>query len=260
MQENLKTLYKGSATIIKGKEYLSTEAYIKPFVERLKDYTEKFICHTKPADQISYDKDSVDYVYNRVLVTGILPDEYDITLNRDDKAVTYHRVVCMTYALDVKTPICKFYTGVVDSECNFYAFGANCISIQKIEPDNPIDYTPVKSVIDSGLNDNCEVILNQNLTRSIDRDKITETLGDWVDFAIRKEYVNDSGRIKLSNSMPIDAYKNLQINRDSEYYKDGDKIMYPEILQAFLNQVTKDDKDITNRYEKTQLINQMLKL
>ena len=43
MIESLKTIYEGSATIIKNKEYLSAKAYIEPFVERLKDYTSNFI-------------------------------------------------------------------------------------------------------------------------------------------------------------------------------------------------------------------------
>ena len=41
---------------------------------------------------------------------------------------------------------------------------------------------------------------------------------------------------------------------------DGDVLFYPEILRAFLSQITEDDKDIVNRYEKTQLINNLLKL
>ena len=260
MIESLKTIYEGSATIIKNKEYLSTKAYIEPFVERLKDYTSNFICLVKPADQISYDDKSVSYVYNRVLVIGVFPESYNVTITRNNKAVEYNRVVCMTYALDVKTPICKFYTGVIDTDLNFYAFGANCINIQKIEPDTPLDYSFVKSIIEHGLKDNCEYILNQNITRSISRDKMTEYLGDWIDFSIKKEYINDSGKVKLSNTIPIEAYKLLTIDRESEYYMDGDVLFYPEILRAFLSQITEDDKDIVNRYEKTQLINNLLKL
>lgn len=260
MIENLKTVLEGSATVIKNKEYLSTKAYIEPFVERLKTYTNNFICYVKPADQVSYDDKGVDTIYNKVLIIAVLPNDKDVSINRNERVVSYHRVVCMSYALDVKVPICKFYTGVVDGDLVFYAFGANCIHVQKIEPDTPIDYTSVQTIIDNGFNDNCQFILNQNVSRSINRDKITENLGEWIDFTIKKEYINDSGRIKLSTGLPIEAYKLLTINRDSDYFVDGNEIPMPEILKSFLIQISEDDKDLVNRYEKTQLVNQLLGL
>ena len=260
MIETLKNVLNGSATAIKTKEYLSAKAYIEPFVERLTPYTTNFICNVKLADQVSYDDKGVDTIYNKVLVMAVLPDDKDVSINRNNRVISYHRVVCMAYALDVKTPICKFYTGVVDSDMVFYAFGADCISIQKIEPDTAIDYTSVKTIIENGLKDNCQFILNQNTSRSIDKDKITEHLGEWIDFAIKKEYINDSGKIKLSTGLPIEAYKALMVNRDSDYFIDGDKVPMPEILKSFLVQISEDDKDLINRYEKTQLINQLLKL
>ena len=178
MIENLNTVLEGSATVIKNKEYLSTKAYLEPFVERLKPYTSNFVCYVKLADQVSYDEEGADTIYNRVLLIAVLPDDKDVSINRNDKVVSYHRVVCMAYALDVKNPICKFYTGVVDQDFVFYAFGANCINIQKIEPDTAIDYTSVQTIIDNGLNDNCQFILNQNVSRNIDKDKIIENLGE----------------------------------------------------------------------------------
>lgn len=260
MIEALKTVLEGSATVIKNKEYLSAKAYIEPFVERLKPYTSNIICNVKLADQVSYDDKGVDTIYNKVLITAVLPDDKDVSINRNNKVVSYHRVVCMAYTLDVKTPICKFYTGVVDSDFVFYAFGADCISVQKIEPDTPINYTFLQTIIDNGLKDNCQFILNQNVTRSISKDKIIENLGEWIDFTIKKEYINDSGKIKLSTGFPIEAYKALMINRDSDYFVDGDEIPMPEILKSFLIQISTDDKDLINRYEKTQLVNQLLKL
>lgn len=260
MIESLNTILKGSATIIKNKEYFSAKAYIEPFVERLKTYSNDFKCQVKMADQISYNDQSISFVYNRVLISAILDDKYSIKLNRNGKVLEYKRVVNMTYALDVKNPVCKFYTGVIDQDDNFYAFGADCISIQKIEPETALDYSFIQPIINNGLKDNCEVILGQNLQQYIKKNEAQKYLGEWIDFSIKKEYINDSGKIKLSNSMPIEAYKALTIDRDSDYYMDGDFIFYPELIQSFISQITKDDKDLVNRYEKTQLINQMLKL
>ena len=107
---------------------------------------------------------------------------------------------------------------------------------------------------------NCQFILNQNVSRKIDKDKIIENLGEWIDFTIKKEYINDSGKIKLSTGIAIEAYKSLMIDRDSDYFVDKDEIPMPEILKSFSIQISEDDKDIINRYEKTQLVTQLLKL
>ena len=152
MIEDLKTIYKGHATVIKNKEYYTPEKYIQPFIDKLKPYTNKFICQVKMADQLSVD-DEINTVYNKVLIMGIFPDSYDVVTS-DERQTHYHRIVCMAYALDVKTPTCKFYTGVVDGEMNFYAFGTDCINIQKVLPDTAFDYTPVNNIINKGSYNN----------------------------------------------------------------------------------------------------------
>ena len=76
----------------------------------------------------------------------------------------------------------------------------------------------------------------------------------------KKEYINDVGKVKLSNSMPIEAYKRLAMDKDSSLYVEGNAIPIPNVMKAFLEQITDDEKDIINRYEKTQLINNLMKL
>lgn len=260
MIETLNVIYEGSETLIKNKRYFSTKAYIEPFVEKLKPYTNKIICAVKVADQLSTEDSKIHTIYNKVMIMGIFPDKYDVLVNTNDKPITYHRVVCMAYSLDTRTPICKFYTGVVDIHGVFYAFGPDCIQIQKIEPETAIDYSGVQGVINAGLNDNCREILQQNVTRVLPKSEMFNTLGSWIDFTLKKEYINDSGKIKLSNTLPIEAYKLLTLEKDSDYYTERDSSTYSEILGALCSIVHSDDKDIINRYEKTQLINQMLKL
>lgn len=257
MVESLEEIYKGTATIIKNKNYFAAHDYLTPFIEKMGNYTDKFICNVKVADQLSESNGEVNTVYNKVLVTSIFPENYDITLT--DGSV-FHRVTCMSYALDVKIPCCKFYTGVVDTEFNFYSFGPDCIGIQKIEPDTPIDYTGVEQIVQNGLNDNCGLILEQNIHRALDKSNILNDLGEWIDFTLKKEYINDVGKVKLSNSFPIEAYKRLVMDKDSSLYEEGNAIPIPNVMKAFLEQITSDEKDITNRYEKTQLINNLMKL
>ena len=103
-------------------------------------------------------------------------------------------------------------------------------------------------------------MLEQIKDLAIEVDDILPKLGEWVDFTIKKEYINSAGKVKLSNNLPIEVYKELLLNKDSDYYSNSNSIFTTNILACFLNQVATDDKDLINRYEKAQLINQLLKL
>lgn len=269
MIEDLKTIYGGKATMIKNKQYLSTEAYVKPFVERLDAYKAKYICQVKPAEQVSYTSTSVDTVYNKVLITAVLPTEYDFTITRTEPnlfttenttSTTYHRVICMSYALDVKTPLCKFYTGVVDGDMNFYAFGKDCLSIQEIEPETPIDFTFLTAILTNGLHDVCQKMLSQFQSITYQSSDIYSILGEWIDFTLTKDYTSDFGKVKLSSAMAVEAYKQLVIDKDSDLYSKEAVRTINDMYRAWSKQIEKDDKDIVNRYEKTQLINRLFKL
>lgn len=269
MIEDLKTLYTGKATIIKEKQYLSAKAYIQPFVERLETYKAKFICQAKQADQLSYDGNNIDIVYNKVLITAVLPTEYDFTIThtepnlfsaQDSTNKVYHRVVCMSYALDIKTPVCKFYTGVVDENMNFYAFGKDCLNIQEIEVDTPLNYTLLNTIIQNGFKDVCMKMIKQFKDIKYKSVDIYKILGEWIDFTITKDYGTDFGKVKLSSNMAVEAYKQIAINKDSEFYSEAAERNLNDLYRAWSSQIEKDDKDIINRYEKTQLINKLFKL
>ena len=77
MELTIEQLMQGKATKIKNKEYLSTEAYVTPFLDRMSKLTDNFIINAKPADQISLtnngDINFEDAIYNRVWIQGVLP-------------------------------------------------------------------------------------------------------------------------------------------------------------------------------------------
>ena len=79
MEITIDQLLKGKSTIIKGKEYLSTEAYVTPFLERMSKFTNDFQVQVKLPDQYTLTKNGdinlEDITYNRVWVQAILPDE-----------------------------------------------------------------------------------------------------------------------------------------------------------------------------------------
>ena len=78
MELNFNELLKGKATVIRGKEYLSAEAYVTPFVEIMSKFTKDFRIQAKLSDQMSLTRDkdlnAEDTVFNRVWIQAILPE------------------------------------------------------------------------------------------------------------------------------------------------------------------------------------------
>ena len=66
MVESLEEIYKGTATIIKNKNYFAAQSYLSPFIEKMSNYTDKFICNVKVADQLSEVDGEINTVYNKV--------------------------------------------------------------------------------------------------------------------------------------------------------------------------------------------------
>lgn len=256
MTEDLKIIYSGSATVIKGKEFLSTKAYIEPFVERLSKITTKFICQVKPADQVSIENNKASVIYNKVLVTAILPEAYDFKVGSE----TFHKVACMAYALDIRKPTVKFYIGCADSNLNFYTFGSNNILLLDIDPETAMDYSGVNNLVDKlTKTDLFEKMLDQLTKVTINKNLLMSKLGEWVDYVIKSDYINSSGKTKLATSIPIEVYKDLQVDKDSDFYTEKDPTIFT-ILKAFAHQIEEEDRDLTNKFEKTTLINGLLKL
>ena len=251
MRETLQNVYLGHATTIKNKTYFSSRQYVEPFVNTTHEYASKIICEVKAADQL--DGDGTQMIYNRALIMAVGNDEFDFEV----RGITFHRVICMSYALDTKKPICKFYTGVVDPDLNFYAFGDDCMSIQEIEPENALDYSHVNIVWNNGLRDNCHQMIEQLVISTIP--KTTDTLGQWVDFALKKEYYNEAGKVRMSTTLPIDVYKSLALDQDSDLYTEDDDLSMFHVLKSFSSFIS-EDKDLNNRYEKIQLVNKLLGL
>ena len=93
----------------------------------------------------------------------------------------------------------------------------------------------------------------------ISQDNKPDILGHWIDFTIKKEFVNDAGKVKLSTTLPIEVYKDMTMDKDSDFYTE-EKLSVSKVLQAFSSRVSEDQKDLNNRYEKIQLVNKLLKL
>ena len=249
MIETLQTVLEGMAISIKGKSYLSASSYVTPFIERLEPYNVEFKCQVKVPDQIPIiegSKQATSFI--RVSITAIFP-----------KSGEYRRAITMAYALDLRIPVVKFYVGILDNNNNFIAFDKEAMSIQKLEPDTPINYSVVQHLLER--TDNISTLLDSIKKAYLDRDLFCKYLGEWIDFVLDKTCIGEYGNVKLSSSAPIDVYKMIIKDPDSEFYIPNEKqISVYDVYSAFLSLIRDDDRDIINRFEKTWLVNRLLGL
>lgn len=259
MEISLNELLQGKGTVIKNKEYYSTEAYVTPFLERMSKITNDFRIQVKLPDQMSLTKEEdlnyKDVIFNRVNIEAILPDEYEFD--------GHQRVIGFVYALDTRKPIVKEYVGGLRSAClNLCIFNPEAISIQELEPESPIDYR----FCDNFMNIACNI---KDTLKRLSSIELTKTqcynkLGKWIDncFDANKNTFNSiGGKVKLATSLPIDAYKNVFYNEKSDYYTKDNVTTGFNIYNSFTDLVCNGTKpDIINRFEKTYLISKILDL
>ena len=264
MEINLETLLRGKATIIKGKEYFNTEAYVTPFLERMSKFTNDFRVQAKLPDQISLtrkeDLNLEDTVFNRVWIQAVLPDEYAFDNHKE--------VIGMVYGLDTRKPVAKIYRGALNMAClNLCVFNPSFLNVQEIEPERAINFKSLQSLMEQTSDikmwldqlNNTEVPYNEEL--------INENLGLWVRNTLSNSYDTGYGKVKLATSTAIDAYKLLYEKKDSPYFvKEGEATsmfnVYNALTELITNDGTKDGgaKDILNKCEKTLLLKNILTL
>lgn len=253
MEINFEQLLAGKATRIKEKEYFTTEAYVTPFMERMQDMTDNFIINVKPADQISLTKNGEinfdDVIYNRVWIQAVMPDEYAWD--------NHKRVISMIYALDTRKPVVKFYTGALNMAClNLCVFNPEMLSVAELEPESAINYSFLRNMLTVTDDIRCKLETLSNL--EFNRDTIYDNLGHWVDNCITSKFNNGFGNVKLAESTPIEVYKDLFYNDKSKYYTTNDVVDGFTVYNAFTELITEDKRDITNKFEKTLLISDIL--
>lgn len=258
MDINLEELLKGKPTVIKNKEYLSTETYVEPFLERLQRLTNDFRIHVQLPDQYTKTVDGEintdDITYNRVYIEAVMPDDLCFT-NHD-------RCIGMVMGLDVRKPVAKFYNGAMNSACtNLCVFSPEYLSCQAIEPEQPLDFKPLDRLLE--MKDHTREILNI-LKNTKFKNSISEQekhLGQWVRNVMISTYDNGFAPVKFSVDNTIQAYKSLFMKEDSDYYQIGEDVSLFDIYNAFTQQITNSrdrGKDIINLFEKTILLRQIL--
>ncbi len=66
MEISIGKLSEGKSTIIKGKEYLETSAYVQPFINAMSSFTKDFVIRVQLPSQITVTGTKEDITYNRV--------------------------------------------------------------------------------------------------------------------------------------------------------------------------------------------------
>ena len=258
MDITIEELLKGKPTIIKGKNYFGTAAYVEPFLERLNNLTNDFRVHVQLPDQITKtvngDVDTDDITYNRVYIEAVLPDDmcYD---NHD-------RVIGMVMGLDTRKPVAKFYSGALNGACtNLCVFDPGYLFCQQIEPETALDYKPLDKVLD--MKDTTKEILTAlHETHFVNRvEELERNLGKWCRNAMHQTYDSGFQPVKLSIDNVVQAYKSLFEKEDSDYYQVGEVVNMFDVYNAFTQQITNardKGKDLINMFEKTLLLRQIL--
>ena len=108
-------LLMGKATIIKGKEYLSTKDYVQPFFDYMSKFTNEYIIEVEEPKQVTLTNDGKeDTTYNRVNIQAIMPRQCDINGHKE--------VYGLVYALDIRNPVYKIYRGYLNKDNNLFVF------------------------------------------------------------------------------------------------------------------------------------------
>lgn len=259
MEIDLKTLLQGKATIIKGKEYFSTEAYVTPFLERMSKFTNDFRIQTKLPDQMSITKKEdlnlEDTVFNRVWIQAVMPEEYSFD--------NHQEVIGMVYGLDTRKPVSKIYRGVLNMAClNLCVFNPSFLNVQELEPEKPINFKCIQPLMEQTSDIKAWLDKLSETEVEYDENLINENLGAWVRGTLNSSYDTGFGKVKLATSTAVDAYKLLYEKKDSPYFVEpGKTTTMFNVYNAFTELISNaDSKDIMNKAEKTLLLKGILNL
>jgi hypothetical protein len=251
-------LLKGKATQIKGREYLSTAAYVEPFLERMSKYTNDFRVQVKLPDQITLTKEGninmEDVTYNRVNVEAVLPNEYEFEGHK--------QVVGFVYALDTRKPIVKQYVGAVRSAClNLCVFNPDALNVQELDPELAINYSFLGHCL--SMTDTIHATLDKLSNQEFTKEDCYTKVGTWIDNCLGSlnSFNTLGGKVKLSETMPVEVYKNLFYNEKSDYHTENDIVTGFDIYNCFTDLICNGKKaDLVNRFEKTYLVKNIMEI
>ena len=238
MEITLSRLLEGKPTIIKGKEFSETKVYVKPFIDEMSKFTDKFIVNViEPSQTII--SDNADFTFNKVWIQAVMP-------NSDE---TYHFV----YALDTRVPVFKVFRSHGSR-----IFNSEWLTVDKLEEDVVPNYS-IENLMSYTSNVDSET--NKMMNTFLDSNERHKVLGQLIERAMLYNFQHVGGKVKLSPGMIIKAYENVYMNSDSEFFvKETEECSVWNYFNA-LADLIKDDskKDICNYAEKCNLCYNLFK-
>ena len=124
---------------------------------------------------------------------------------------------------------------------------------KELKPKENLEYD-IKSLF--GAVNDLETNMRKLKSTFLPTDKKQNFLGELIDRALVYENKTINGKIKLSTNDIIKAYESIYSDSSSPYYANGECTMF-NYYDAICAQIT---KDFVNRFEKTMLINNLLKI
>lgn len=249
MEITLEQLLKGKATRINGKDFLSTSDFVTPFLEKTKKLTNTFRIEAIPPKQITTTENKEDITYNRVLLYAILNNKVD----------TFNEVILLTYALDVRIPIVKISRGYFDNTTGIFMCPSHTwLVVKELKPLEAIDVGCIDVLL--SLPDNFQLVYNKFTTTILSTKETNRyyRLGMFIEKCHFLCWKNDIGsNVKLSPASMIKAYENMYINHNSNFYVGDKDSTALNMYKAIASMVAEDHKDISNKVEKTLLINML---
>ena len=126
----------------------------------------------------------------------------------------------------------------------------------ELEPQTAINFNPIQILM--GMEDTIKSTLEKLSNKTYLRNDMFEELGLWVDRCITSKYNSGFGTVKIAESAPINVYKDLFYDEDSDYYVEGEEVDGFTVYNAFTDLITQDKKDLVNKFEKTLLVKEIM--
>ena len=251
MEVTLDKLLSGKSTRINSKDFLSTEDYVKPFIEEMSKFTSTYRIEAIPPSQVTTDKEGEEITYNRVLVQAIMPTQID----------EYNEIYTLAYSLDIRRPIYKVYKAMFNNTTNsIIAFDPNWLVVNEIKPAETFTL-PIQNLMSFTCDFDFKLKKYINVTLSTKENDRYVRLGSWIEKCQFAVWQNDfGGKVKWSPTNVVKAYNNIYINTSSDYYVGDKDSSVINTYNSFAQLIADDKKDICNKFEKTMLINLLLGL
>ena len=169
-------------------------------------------------------------------------------------------MVGLVYGLDVRKPVVKLYRGGLNLACtNLCIFSPSFLNIQEINPGSAIDFKPIDYILEQTCDIKLWLDKLHNIKFECTPQNINNNLGKWIRNTISDSYNSGFGKVKIASSTPIDAYKLLFKDENSDYFVKGETTSMFNIYNAFTQLITHDKgRDIMNKCEKTLLLKRIL--